>query len=120
MRQPGSDLNIDPFKAIGTVEIPSPKLEGAFLKDHQNWANNTAIARQHKYCASLCVNFKSGSALDAEEGRCIETCFNKYGQAFSFFQQEKNHYMSTLKEHTLRGEDIYDARSIWDACMYEL
>jgi hypothetical protein len=28
--------------------------------------------------------------------------------------------MSTLKEHTLRGEDIYDARSIWDACMYEL
>ena len=68
MRQPGSDLNIDPFKAIGTVEIPAPKLEGGFLKDHQNWASNTAIARQHRFCANLCVNFKSGSAIADVEG----------------------------------------------------
>ncbi len=112
MRQPGSEHNIDPFKAIGTAEMPVPVLEGQFLSDHQNWARNTAIARQHKFCANLCVNFKSGSALATEEGSCIETCFNKYGQAFSFFNQEKSHFLATLKEHTLRGENIYDARSI--------
>lgn len=58
MRQPGSEHNIDPYKAIGTVEIPVPLLQGSFLKDHQNWAKNTQIARQHKFCANLCVNFK--------------------------------------------------------------
>ena len=112
MRQPGSEHNIDPFKAIGTAEMPVPVLEGQFLSDHQNWARNTAIARQHKFCANLCVNFKSGSALATEEGSCIESCFNKYGQAVSFYNPEKSHFLATLKEHTLRGENIYDARSI--------
>lgn len=112
MRQPGTEFNIDPFKAVGTAEVPAPVLEGAFLKDHQNWARNTAIARQHKFCANLCVNFKSGAALAEEESKCIETCFNKYGQAFSFFQQEKNHFFDLMKDHSLRGENIYDSRSI--------
>ena len=112
MRQPGSEFNIDPFKAVGTAEMPAPVLQGSFLKDHQNWARNTAIARQHKFCANLCVNFKNGSSLAPEEGSCIETCFNKYGQAFSFFQQEKSHFLDTMKDLTLKGEDIYAARAI--------
>ena len=63
MRQPGNEFKIDPFKAIGTVEMPSPVLQGTFLKDHEHWQNNTSISRQHKFCASLCVNFKVGSSL---------------------------------------------------------
>ena len=63
MRQPGSETKIDPFKAIGTVEMPNPVLQGTFLKDHEHWQNNTSISRQHKFCASLCVNFKVGSSL---------------------------------------------------------
>jgi hypothetical protein len=112
MRQPGNEFKIDPFKAIGTVEMPAPILEGTFQKDHQHWQNNTSIARQHKFCAALCVNFKAGSGIGKEEQSCVETCFSKYGQAFNFLQQEKNHLVNNLNETVRLGGDIYASRSI--------
>jgi hypothetical protein len=63
MRQPGTEFNIDPYKVIGTAPIPAPEIPASFEKDHQKWQFNTAVSKQHKYCANLCVNFKSGSSL---------------------------------------------------------
>jgi hypothetical protein len=37
MRQIGNEFNIDPFKAIGTIEMPAPTLEGETLKNHNHW-----------------------------------------------------------------------------------
>ena len=89
MRQPGNEFKIDPFKAISTEEIPAPIISGAFAKDHQRWITNAALSSQHKFCANMCVNFKSAGGLQKEEQSCIETCFSKYGAAFSAFQEEK-------------------------------
>ena len=112
MRQPGTEHRIDPFQAQGTVEIPAPVLTGQFQKDHIQWATNTAFVRQHKFCANLCVNFKSAGGLAKEEQACIDNCFSKYGEAFSYFQQEKSHFFASMADLSLRGEDKYAAREI--------
>lgn len=112
MRQPGNEFKIDPFKAIGTEEMPAPVLSGQFAKDHAHWVSNTSIARQHKFCATLCVNFKAAGGLGKDEQACMDTCFSKFGAAFSAFQEEKQHYLSSLADVALRGEDRYASREI--------
>ena len=79
MRQPGNEFKIDPFQAIGSEEIPALAMSGAFQADHQHWATNTAIVRQHKFCANICVNFKGLGGLQKIEQSCLDTCFSKYG-----------------------------------------
>ena len=114
MRQPGNEFKIDPYKAIGTVEMPNPILQGTFAKDHEHWQNNTSIARQHRFCGNLCVNFKVGGAsgLGKDEQSCIESCFSKYGSAFNFMQQEKSHFLGSLSETVKFGGDKYAERAI--------
>lgn len=113
MRQPGNEFKIDPFKAIGTEAIPAPQINGtAFQKDHEKWATNTAIARQHGFCGNLCVNFKGLGGLQKDEEACINSCFKKYSSAFHTFQEEKQHFLGSLSELALRGEDKYVAREI--------
>ena len=113
MRQPGNEFKIDPTKAIGTIEMPAPVLQGTFQKDHQHWQTNTSISRQHRFCGNLCVNFKvGGTALGKDEQSCIESCFSKYGTAFNFFQQEKSHFMTSMNETVKFGGDVYAQRSI--------
>ena len=112
MRQPSNENKIDPFKPIGTEAIPSPALSPAFQQDHKRWANNTAITRQHKFCASLCVNFKGLGGIQANEASCMNTCFSKYGQAFVQFGEEKQHFLGSLADLALRGEDKYAAKDI--------
>ena len=48
MRQPGNEFKIDPFKAIGTVEMPNPVLQGTFLKDHETSTNEIAFKTKQK------------------------------------------------------------------------
>ena len=79
MRQPGNEFKIDPFKAIGTIEIPAPVIPAHFQKDHERWAIDTILARQHKFCANICVNFKGLGGLQKIEQSCLDTCFSKYG-----------------------------------------
>lgn len=113
MRQPGNEFKIDPFKAIGTESVPAPQILGtAFQKDHEKWATNAALARQHAFCANLCVNFKAAGGLQKEEEACVNNCFSKYANAFGAFQEEKKHFLASLSELALRGEDKYAAREI--------
>jgi hypothetical protein len=37
MRQPGNEFKIDPYQAIGTVEIPAPTIPASFQADHRRW-----------------------------------------------------------------------------------
>lgn len=112
MRQPGNEFKVDPFKVIATEEIPAPVLSGQILKDHQHWAANTVLARQHKFCANVCLNFKKAGGIQKDEEACLDSCFTKYSQALGYFQQEKNHFMSSLADIALRGEDKYHSRDI--------
>lgn len=112
MKQPAGEFKIDPHQPIGTEEMPTLELPSTFLKDHEKWATNTALARQHKFCSTLCVNFKTGSAISQTETACLNNCFNKYVNAFGSFQQEKQQFLASLSELQLRGEDRYLARDI--------
>ena len=87
-------------------------LSPAFQKDHQRWALNAASARQHTFCAGLCVNFKAAGGLQKEEQACMNSCFSKFSSALSIFNEEKTHYMNSLADLALRGEDKYAARHI--------
>jgi hypothetical protein len=58
------------------------------------------------------VNFKVGQALGKEEQACVESCFNKYANAFNFLQQEKSHFITSMNETIKFGGDVYAERSI--------
>ena len=111
MRQPGNEFKIDPFQAIGTAEIPAPTLPASLLKDHQRWATNAFLARQHGFCGKVCVSL-SAATLSKDEESCLHTCFSKYSVAMNTLQEEKAHFASTLEDLALRGEDKFAARGI--------
>ena len=69
--------------------------------------------KQHKFCANLCINFKTGSELLKEEENCMQTCFTKYQSAMDSFYHERNLLQKTLQDLKARGLDIYEARDIW-------
>lgn len=112
MRQPGNEFKIDPFKAVGTVEVPAPVIPSGFQEDHKRWVVSTALARQHKFCANVCLNFTAAGGVQASEQACLQSCFTKYSQAFDRFQEEKTHFFASLADLTARGEDKYAAREI--------
>lgn len=112
MRQPGNEFRVDPYKAQGSQEIPAAVLPPTFQKDHQKWAFNTQIARQHNFCGKICVNFSGLGGIQQKEQACLESCIAKYNQAFGSFIEEKNHFLSSLSDLALRGEDKYVARDI--------
>jgi hypothetical protein len=111
MRQIGTEFNDDPFKAPGTEGVLPIEIPAALLPEHNNWKNSTASAAQHRYCAKLCINFKAAVLSDAETS-CMSNCFDKYHNAFGYFQKEKNLFQSNLAELTARGQNKYDARNI--------
>ena len=96
MRQPGNEFKIDPFKAIGTIEIPAPVIPAHFQKDHERWAIDTILARQHKFCANLCVNFTSTDGINESEKACFKTCSSKFSTAFKTFGEEQDHFFKSL------------------------
>lgn len=112
MRQPGNEFRVDPYKAIGTEAIPVPELPPSFAKDHQRWANNAYIARQHNFCAKQCVSFLVPGSLQKEEETCLQTCFKKYSSAMNSLLDEKNLFVAQIEDLTARGQDKYAARGI--------
>lgn len=85
MRQPGNEFRQDPYKSDPVFSMTDFSVPASFQKDHQKWGNNATVARQHKFCANLCVNFKSGTEISSSEQNCMNTCFSKYSQALGFF-----------------------------------
>lgn len=93
MRQPGQDFNIDPFQPIKLDEVEAPVLPPTFMKDHERWLHNTALTKSYKFCGGLCINFKTGSSIAANEEACMKTCINKYQSAYTSFQKEKTLFL---------------------------
>lgn len=45
MRQPGTEFQANPHDVAGSVGIEPMQIPAHFAKDHQKWANNTAVYR---------------------------------------------------------------------------
>ena len=112
MRQPGTEFNVDPYKAFSMEGVPVPELSSDLQKKHHKWSQNALIFKAHKFCGALCMNFKSGKEVSNDEGACMNTCLSKYNQAYESYLQEKQIFFSALDDVMARGQDKYDARNI--------
>mmetsp|Transcript_44183 Transcript_44183/g.42902 ORF Transcript_44183/g.42902 Transcript_44183/m.42902 type:complete len:92 (-) Transcript_44183:94-369(-) len=89
MRQIGDDFKVDPYKSIGTTEVPVPKISEYFAPVHTRWLQNTLHTKSHNYCAKMCLNFKNAS-MDGNEKSCLTNCFSKYNLAYKALIHEKS------------------------------
>ncbi|CDW81794.1 UNKNOWN [Stylonychia lemnae] len=112
MRQPGQEFRVDPSKStvfeVGTL----PQLPWEVQQESERYLSNNSIMKQHKFCANLCINFKTGSELLREEQNCMQTCFSKYQSAMDSYYNERNIFQSQLADLKARGLDVYEARDI--------
>lgn len=115
MRQPGTELNVDPSRPVVPQALEKLNLSYSDQAELNAWSLSHLTAKQHRFCALKCVSFITPSAdgeMTKDEENCMNTCFSKYAEGYELFQKEKEIYYANLKDLESRGIDIYNARFI--------
>lgn len=59
MRQIGTDFYFDPYEALKVGAMPTQEVK----KEEASWIKNQVASKQHQYCSSQCVDFKSAGGI---------------------------------------------------------